>query len=129
HTRFWPYLEASRAPAEVFGCVAELSTDLLSDHLSRTQFSALLRTTLMWCEKVATGDHRDQLDGAVADLIDTVAGYLGDNVIVFVGRDTVVRELVTATDPASATGKAAAELYRRLLIAGYDRLADRLDIP
>lgn len=125
----WTHLSTAPTRTEVFELVSDLSIALLREGLSPDQFSALLRTTLTWCQSVLGGEHAVEFDRSAAQLLRALGELLESNLAPFLERDTVVRDVLHTAEPDSSAAVAASELFRRLLLRGYERLTDRLDLP
>lgn len=127
--RNWTHFEASDDRATLFGLLADLVLGLLDSALTPEQFSLSLRGLLMWCGSAVSGPHGDAYDDSLAAVAGALADLVDRQPAAFLERDALLRDLVerVAARPALAAG--FFELYRAVLLRGYRRLEERLDVP
>lgn len=127
--RNWTYFERSDDPGLAFTLLSELVLDLLEAPLTPAQFSLLLRQLLTWCTTVLKNAQASTYDDSMLAVIERLDGLIASQSPAFLERDTLVRGLLAQMKDGSPSGQALARLYRRLLILGYERIAERLPIP
>ncbi len=125
----WSHFEASDERAELFGLFAELVVGLLESPLSADQFSLALRELLMWCAAALDGPYGAAYDDALAQVAGSLAGLLDRRPAAFLERDSLLRDLVARVAARPAPAAPFCELYREVLLVGYRRVAERLDVP
>ena len=127
--RNWSYFERSEDREDLFGLLGELVVGLLDSDLTGDQFSLLLRALLTWSADVLGGTHAGEYDEALAGLAGALARLVPEHEAEFLERDTLLRNLTerAASRPALAPGYEA--LFRSVLVAGYRRVRDHLDVP
>jgi pyruvate,orthophosphate dikinase len=127
--RNWTYFEGSDDRATLFGLLAELVLGLLESPLTADQFSLSLRALLMWCTAALNGPHGAAYDDTLALIGASLAGLLPQQPGAFLERDALLRDLVERVAQRPALGPVFGELYRQVLVVGYRRVAERLDVP
>jgi pyruvate,orthophosphate dikinase len=156
--RNWTYFERSEDRLQSFTLLSELILDLLDTSLTSQQASLLLRQLLTWCTAALTGPHAGEYDEPLLNIAECLAGFIPQQPLAALERDTLLRGLVEAAagreaesrsgagrPEAAARGGAGAkrkavagrpsvaaafsELYRSLLLLGYHRVAERLRTP
>jgi pyruvate,orthophosphate dikinase len=127
--RNWSYFERSEERSELFGLLAELVLGLLDSPLSGDQFSLLLRELLLWCTESLKGPHRDVYEDSLRLIGESLAGWLAEQPTAFLERDALVRDLVEQAAGQPALAPVFFTLYRAVLLVGYRRVRERLDIP
>ncbi len=127
--RNWTYFERSEERAELFGLLAELVLKLLESPLAPGQFSVLLSRLLTWCGAVLAGTFGDGYDDGLEMVGDALLELLPGQMTAFLERDALVRNLVEQAVARPALAPVYLRLYRPVLLAGYERLRDRLDVP
>lgn len=127
--RYWPYLDRHADRVAHVDRIADLALDLLDDGLNPVQYSALLRATLTWCKDLAAGAGAADVDAGLARVVDHLAATAEDHLTELLERDTLLRDLTRAAAALPLTGPATARLDRHVLLGGYGRLRERLDVP
>ncbi len=127
--RNWPYFERSDDRARSFDLLAELVVGLLDAQLTPEQFSLLLRALLTWCGDAAEGRYGDEYDSGFEMLGGSLDRLLPAHRTEFLERDALLRALVERVAARPAISAVYAELYRRLLLTGYDVVQHHLDVP
>ena len=127
--RNWSYFEQSDRRVRNFSLLAGLVLDLLSSDLTNEQASLLLRQLLTWCKGLLSGPHADDYDKPLLEIADQLESFLKTHTLAALERDTLFRNLLQATAKRPRLTKAFAELYRRLLLRGYERVVQRLLVP
>ena len=127
--RNWPYFERSSDRARLFDLLAELVVGLLDAQLTSEQFSLLLRGLLTWCADAVDGRYGDEYDAALEMLAESLDRLLPAHPTEFLERDALLRRLVEHVAGRPALSAAWVELYRRLLLTGYDVVQNHLDVP
>ena len=119
-------LRRTRGAVRLF---AELVVGLLESPLSADQFSLALRELLMWCAAALDGPYGAAYDDALAQVAGSLAGLLDRRPAAFLERDSLLRDLVARVAARPAPAAPFCELYREVLLVGYRRVAERLDVP
>jgi len=127
--RNWSYFERSDDRAEAFELLAELILGLLDEPLTDAQLSSLLRELLMWSRSALEGRHGDAYDDSVGLIGEYLSGLLPDRPVPFLERDVLLRNLVRRASQRPGLAAGFLDLYRELLLKGYRRVAERLDVP
>ncbi len=127
--RNWNHFEVGDERADLFGLLAELVLGLLDTTLAPEQFSLLLRTLLLWCAGALGGPHGDAYDDGLAAIAASLEALLPRQTAAFLERDALLRDVVERVAGRPALAGAFGELYRGVLLAGYRRLEERLDVP
>jgi pyruvate,orthophosphate dikinase len=127
--RNWTYFERSADPALAFRLLSELVLDLLDTALTPAQLSLLLRQLFAWCTAVLKGPHADLYDEELVTVAERLTDLVPLQPLPFLERDTLLHALLehAATRPSLAAPYS--RLYRRLLLLGYRRIAERLPLP
>jgi len=126
--RNWSYFERSPDRSQLFGLLAELVLGLLEDSLSDEQFSLLLRALLMWCTDALSGHYGSEYDGTLEMLGASLTRLLPDRRSAFLERDALLRNLVRRASERPALAASFYELFRRVLVAGYQVVGEHLDV-
>ncbi|HUK76469.1 MAG TPA: PEP/pyruvate-binding domain-containing protein [Thermoleophilia bacterium] len=127
--RNWTHFEASDERATLFGLLADLVLGLLDSPLTPEQFSLSLRGLLMWCANAVSGPHGDAYDDSLAAVARALTELVDRQPAAFLERDALLRDLVERVAARPALTAAFFELYRAVLLLGYRRLEERLDVP
>lgn len=127
--RNWSYFERSDDRTQLFDLLSELVLDLLDTPLTSQQTSLLLRQLLTWCAAVLSGEHADEYDESLRNVVECLARELPLQPLAFLERDTLVQGLVERAALRPALEQAFGDLYRSLLVLGYERLEERLPLP
>ena len=127
--RNWSYFEASDERGELFGLLAELVLGLLDAPLTADQFSLTLRELLLWCTAALEGPHGAAYDDTLALIARSLSGLPARQPAAFLERDSLLRDLVARVAGRPEPGTVFCELYREVLLVGYRRLDERLDVP
>ena len=127
--RNWNYFERSDHRDKLFALLAELVVDLLEKPLSGAQFSLLLRQLLMWCTAALNGQHPDSYENSVRLIGESLRELLPAHPVEFLERDTLLRDLVGKASARPLVASVFYDLYASVLLVGYRRLAERLDVP
>lgn len=127
--RNWTYLERSPQRAHLFELLSELTLGVLDTPMSSDQFSLLLRGLLGWCRDVMNGQYTAEYDAALAKLGDGLLAFLPTRATAFLERDNLLRTVAERAAARPAVAPPFLELHRRVLVAGYHRLARHLDVP
>jgi len=127
--RNWPYFERSDDRARLFELLAELVLGLLESPLDRERFSLLLRGLLTWSAEALKGRYGDAYDDALAWVGESLARHLSRQADAFLERDALLRTVVELAARRPGLGSVYLELYRRVLVLGYGRVRDHLDVP
>jgi len=127
--RNWTHFEASDERAELFGLLADLVLGLLDSPLTPEQFSLSLRGLLMWCANAVGGPHGDAYDDSLVAIAGALAMLVDRQPAAFLERDALLRDLVERVAGRPALAPSFFELYRAVLLLGYRRLEERLDVP
>jgi len=131
--RNWSYFERSEDRGQAFTLLSELVLDLLDTSLTPQQASLLLRQLLTWCTTAASGHYGHEYVRPLLEVADCLSRFIPNQPLATLERDSLLRGLLQAVskqpslDPALK--EAFAELYRSLLLLGYNRLAERLPLP
>ncbi|MCX6371890.1 MAG: PEP-utilizing enzyme [Actinobacteria bacterium] len=125
--RNWPYFERSDDRSRLFGLFAELVLGLLESALTAEQASLLLRALLQWCTDALSGRHGSAYDDGLEMIGASLARLLPLQPVAFLERDALLRDLVARAGRRPAP--VFFDLYRRVLLLGYRRLEERLDVP
>ncbi len=125
--RNWPYFERSDDRSRLFGLFAELVLGLLESALTAEQASLLLRALLQWCTDALSGRHGSAYDDGLEMIGESLARLLPLQPVAFLERDALLRDLVARAGRRPAP--VFFDLYRRVLLLGYRRLEERLDVP
>lgn len=127
--RNWSYFERSERRVEAFALLSELVLDLLDTPLTAQQASLLLRQLLTWCTTVLNGPHKDEYDEPLLAVADCLGRFIPNQPLAALERDTLLRGLAEAALSRPKIGKAFVELFRSVLLLGYQRVAARLTLP
>ena len=127
--RNWPYFERSEDRASLFGLFAELVLGLLDSPLTAEQTSRLLRGLLQWCTDALNGPHGSAYDDSLEMIGEALVRSLPLQPAAFFERDTLLRDLVALASRRPAPAPVFFDLYRRVLLLGYRRVEERLDVP
>ena len=127
--RNWSYFERSDERATLFGLLAELVLELLHARLSDAQFSLLLRGLLTWSTAALNGPNAAVYDESLKTIGETLTRLLPGQRSAFLERDALLRGLVSRAARRPALAPVYTELYRALLLTGYRRIEERLDVP
>ena len=127
--RNWPYYERSPDRSSLFGLFAELVLGLLDSPLTAEQASLLLRGLLQWCTDALSGQHGAAYDDSLEMIGESLIRLLPLQPVAFLERDALLRDLVAQTGRRPAPGPVFFDLYRRVLLLGYRRVEERLDVP
>ena len=127
--RNWPYFERSADRSSLFGLLAELVLGLLDSPLTVAQSSVLLRGLLQWCTDALNGRHGSAYDDSLEMIGQSLVRLLPLQPVAFLERDALLRDLVAQTGGRPALAAVFFGLYRRVLLLGYRRVEERLDIP
>ncbi len=127
--RNWPYFERSDARSTHFGLLAELVLGLLDSSLDEDQFSLLLRGLLTWCAEALDGRYGDAYDDSLAQIGESLGRLLPRHADAFLERDALLKNLVGRAERRPALARVYSDLYRPVLLLGYRRLRDHLDVP
>lgn len=127
--RNWVYLERSPNRAQLFGLLSELGLGVLDAQITTEQFSLMLRSLLGWCRDVMVGRYASEYDEALAALGTALASHLPVRAIAFLERDGLLRTVAELAARRPLPGPTFLDLHRRVLLAGYHRLARHLDVP
>ena len=133
--RNWSYFERWNNRAELFSLLAELVLKLAEGPLTDDQTSTLLRQLLLWSSATLDGPHGAEYQEAAGEIGRALQKLLARRPLQFLERDTLLRDLVKRlaardTSPPSAPATTPfMELYRLVLKTGYERIADRMDLP
>ncbi len=127
--RNWPYFERSEDRSRLFGLLAELVIGLLESSLTPEQFSLLLRGLLVWCVEVLGGQHGGAYDAALEKLGESLVRLQPERQAEFMERDALLRNLVERAASRPALAPTYLDLHRRILVAGYRQVRERLDVP
>ena len=125
--RNWPYFERSADRSGLFGLLAELVLGLLDAPLSAEQASLLLRGLLQWCTDALNGPYGSAYDDSLEMIGESLARLLPLQPVAFLERDALLRDLVVLAGRRPAP--VFFDLYRRVLLLGYRRVEERLDVP
>ncbi|HMK91536.1 MAG TPA: hypothetical protein VK576_00920, partial [Thermoleophilia bacterium] len=127
--RNWTYFERSDARDELADLVAELVLGLLDTPLSGEQFSLCLRGLLLWCETLLEGRHADDYDQTLRAVGQELLWAVPRQTTAFLERDALLRNVVERGVRRAAVAGVFTDLYRAVLVAGYRKLDERLDVP
>ena len=127
--RNWPYFERSEDRSSLFGLLAELVLGLLDAPLSAEQSSLLLRGLLQWCTDALNGPFGSAYDDSLEMIGESLARLLPLQPVAFLERDALLRDLVALAVLRPAPAPVFFDLYRRVLLLGYRRVEERLDVP
>lgn len=127
--RNWSYFERSEEREDLFGLLAELVVGLLDSGLTAEQFTLLLRALLTWSADVLAGVHAGEYDEALAGLAGALTRLLPEHEAEFLERDTLLRNLTQRAVTRPAIAPAYEALFLAVLVAGYRRVRDNLDVP
>jgi len=127
--RNWPYFERSPDRALLFGLLGELMVQLLDEDLTEEQASPLLRALLLWATEALKGSHGEAYEETLRGLAPDLSRLLDRYRRSFLERDVLVRNLVEQAVPRAALAAPFLELYRKVLVAAYGVVRDRLDVP
>ncbi|MBE3033800.1 MAG: hypothetical protein IMZ74_11460, partial [Actinobacteria bacterium] len=127
--RNWPYFERSEDRSSLFGLFAELVLGLLDTPLTAEQASLLLRGLLLWCTEALNGKHGAAYDDSLEMIGESLVRLLPLQPVAFLERDALLRDLVAQTGRRPAPAPVFFDLYRRMLLLGYRRVEERLDVP
>ncbi len=127
--RNWLYLERSEERAALFELLSELAVGVLESRVTNEQFSLMLRGVLGWCRDTLNGPHAAEYDEALGALGEGLARLLPRHTTAFLERDGLLRDVAERAAARPAVASVFLELHRRVLIAGYERLAGHLDVP
>ncbi len=126
--RNWSYFERSDERGVHFTLLAELALGLFDERLSSDQCSLLLRGVLRWCSAALGGQHGDAYDEPLAAVCEALSAALPVQTTAFLERDALLRDLVARAAERPALAEAFIRLYRQVLLTGYARLEERLDV-
>jgi pyruvate,orthophosphate dikinase len=127
--RNWPYFERSADRSSLFGLLAELVLGLLDSPLTAEQASPLLRGLLQWCTDALNGQHGSTYDDSLEMIGESLVRLLPVQPVAFLERDALLRDLVALAGRRPALAPVYFGLYRRVLLLGYRRVEERLDVP
>ncbi len=127
--RNWNYFERSENRGELFALLSELVLNLLEKPLSGAQFSLLLRQVLMWCTAVLNGPQPGAYDESIRLIGESLHRLLPQQPIPFLERDTLLRDLIKRASARPTLAPVFLNLYRSVLLVGYDRVSERLNVP
>ena len=127
--RNWTYFESSDDRSSLFTLLAELVLGLLETPLSADQFSLLLRGLAMWCAAALNGPHGDEYDDTLVAIGESLSKLVPGQSTAFLERDALLRNLVEQAAGRAALAPAFLELHRSVLLTGYGRVEERLDVP
>jgi pyruvate,orthophosphate dikinase len=127
--RNWPYFERSEERSRLFGLLAELVLGLLDTPLTAEQSSLLLRSLLQWCTEALNGPHGTTYDDGLEMIGESLVRLLPLQPVAFLERDALLRDLVARAARRPAPAPVFFDLYRRVLLLGYRRVEERLDVP
>ena len=127
--RNWSYFERSDEREDLFSLLGELVVGLLESRLTAEQFTLLLRALLTWSADVLAGVHAGEYDDALAGLAGALTRLLPEHEAEFLERDTLLRNLTQRAVTRPAIAPAYEALFRAVLVAGYRRVRDHLDVP
>ena len=127
--RNWPYFERSADRSRSFGLLAELVLGLLETPLSAEQSSLLLRGLMVWSTEALNGTYGSAYDESLVMIGESLVRLLPAQPLAFLERDVLLRDLVAAAARRPAPAAVFRDLYRRVLLLGYRRVKERLDVP
>ena len=127
--RNWPYFERSEDRSSLFGLFAELVLGLLDSPLTAEQASLLLRGLLLWCTEALNGKHGAVYDDSLEMIGESLVRLLPEQPVAFLERDALLRDLVAQAGERPSLAPIFFDLYRRVLLLGYRRVEERLDVP
>ncbi len=127
--RNWSYFERSEDRAKAFTLLSELVIDLLHGQLTDQQASLLLRQLLTWCIAVVSGPHSDTYDKPLLEVASCLVRFIPSQTLAALERDNLLRNLVQACATRPKLASAFSDLYRSLLLMGYERVLQRLLVP
>ena len=127
--RNWPYFERSDERSSLFGLFAELVLRLLDSPLTAEQASLLLRALLQWCTDALNGQHGAAYDDSLKMIGASLIRLLPLQPVAFLERDALLRDLVAHAGLRPGPAPVLFDLYRRVLLLGYRRVEERLDVP
>ena len=127
--RNWTYFERSDNRAECFELLSELMLDLLDTSLSSQQASLLLRQLLTWCSSALAGPYSDAYDEPLHNVVQCLREFIPRQPLASLERDTLLQGLLKLTAKRPALEPVFTDLYRSLLLLGYQRVAQRLPLP
>ncbi len=124
--RNWSYFERSENRAKAFALLTRLMVDLLGSSLTSSQASLLVRQVLTWCTAALTGPYPDEYDKSLREIAACLARLVPDQTLALLERDSLLRNLVRVAAKRSKVAQAFAEVFRSLLLTGYERVIQRL---
>lgn len=127
--RNWSYFERSDRRKESFTLLAELVLDLLEAPLTTQQTSLLLRQLLTWGTAALTGRYGKEYVDPLKLVAERLKKQLARQPLAFLERDTLLQGLLGQAQGYPALESTLSALYRSLLLAGYERLLERLPVP
>ena len=127
--RNWPYFERVDERSELFRLFGGLVLDLLDGPLTDAQYSLLLRCLLLWCTDALNGAYGEAYDEGLSDVGARLTTQLDVHSPAFLERDALLRTLVERAVRRPALAPVYHAIYRPVLLAGYERLTEHLDVP
>jgi pyruvate,orthophosphate dikinase len=127
--RNWSYFERSEDRTKAFSLLSELVTDLLRGQLTGQQASLLLRQLLTWCTTALSGPHAGAYDKTLLGIATSLSKFIPTQTLAALERDNLLRNLLQAAVKRPKLAPVFSELYRSLLMLGYERVAQRLPVP
>jgi pyruvate, orthophosphate dikinase len=127
--RNWAYFERLEDRTALMSLLSDLVLDLLEGPLTDAQFSLLLRSLLLWCTDALNGQFADAYDEGLAEVGGRLEDLLASHPQAFLERDALLRSLVERAVRRPALAPVFLGVYRPLLLAGYGRLREHLDVP
>ena len=127
--RNWNYFERSEDRTRAFSLMSELVIDLLGAQLTSQHASLLLRQLLTWCSAVLAGPHADAYDKPLLRVAACLSRFVPSQTLAALERDNLLRNLVQTAAKRPKLARVFSELYRSLLILGYERISQRLLVP
>ncbi len=127
--RNWSYFERSPQRTKAFSLLSALVVGLLSGPLTAQQASLLLRQLLTWCTAVLSGPNADAYDKPLLEVAGCLSQVIPNQTLAALERDNLLRNLLQAAARRPKLAAAFSEMYRSLLLLGYERVAQRLLVP
>jgi pyruvate,orthophosphate dikinase len=127
--RNWTYFERRENRAQSFALLTELVLGLLDTQLSDAQTSLLLRQLFTWCGAALAGPHGDAYGDSLEKVAEVLVQLLPDRGPAFLERDGLLRTLVERAQQRPRLAHPFSELYRSVLLMGYQRVLERLPLP